>query len=263
MKIQTISSAHLKDISKLKQKKYRDETKTFLIETEKVLDEAIKSDWKVKEIYLTKDNLYILEKYKDTISNLKVKIFELSDNQFKKISSEVSPSGIAALVEKKIFNIQSFLKPKDKLILAFDRISDPGNLGTIIRTADWFGIKSVVLSKESVEITNPKVIRSSMGSIFHLNIVEDVDLIDFLELTRGLNYKAIGTTTSGKNIIKFSLPEKSILIFGNESKGISREILSKCDDIISIPASGKAESLNLSISTSIILYEMKRKELLK
>ena len=263
MKIQKISSSHLKEIAKLKQKKYRDETQTFLIETEKVLDEALKSDWNVREIYLTKENLDIAKKY-DNLSNAgKIKFFELSENEFKKISSEVTPSGVAGLVEKKILNVQSILKSQEKLILTFDRISDPGNLGTILRTADWFGIKSIVLSKESVEVTNTKVIRSSMGSIFHLNIYDEIDLPEFLDLMRELNFKIIGTTTRGKNIIKFSLPEKSVLIFGNESQGIAQEILSECDEIISIPSLGKAESLNLAISTSIVLYEIKRLNFIK
>jgi TrmH family RNA methyltransferase len=263
MKFNKISSIHLKEISKLKQKKYRDKTQTFLIETEKVLDEVIKSDWKVKEIYLTKENLSIVKKYDNFIDSDNIKLFELSENEFKKITNEVTPSGISALVEKKIFNIKSLLNSSENLILSFDRISDPGNLGTILRSADWFGFQSIVLSKESVEITNPKVVRASMGSIFHLNIYDEVDLLEFLVSLQEKKFKVIGTGTEGKNITKFSLPEKLILVFGNESQGISKEILSKCDEVISIPSLGKAESLNLAISTSIVLYEIKRLNFIK
>lgn len=263
MKIQRISSSHLKEISRLRLKKYRDETQTFIIETEKVLDEAIKSDWKVKEIYLTKKNFNLSQKYLELTEIGEIKFFELSENDFKKISSEVTPSGVAALVDKKIFNIEYLFTSQKNLILAFEKISDPGNLGTILRTADWFGFQWIVLSNESVEFTNPKVVRASMGSIFHLNIYEEIDLDEFLTHIKKKGYTVIGTATNGKNITKFSLPEKVVLIFGNESKGISQTILSKCSEVISIPSIGKAESLNLAISTSIILYELKRKDLIK
>lgn len=263
MKVQRISASHLKEISKLKLKKYRDETQTFIIETEKVLDEALNSNWKVKEIFLKRENINLLQKYSEQKKTDDIPFFELSDNDFKKISSEVTPSGVAALVEKKTFDIKSLFTSQKKLILAFDKISDPGNLGTILRTADWFGFQSIVLSRESVEFTNPKVIRASMGSIFHLNIYDEIDLNKFLLDCKKEGYSVIGTTTNGKNITKYSLPEKAVLIFGNESKGISQEILTQCSEIISIPSFGKAESLNLAISTSIILYEIKRKEMLK
>ncbi|MCR4417052.1 MAG: RNA methyltransferase [Ignavibacteria bacterium] len=260
MKIQRITASHLKELSKLKLKKYRDETQTFLVETEKVIDEAIRSDWTVKELFVTKTNLSLLKKYEDIKG---IKFYELSENEFKKISSEVTPSGIAALVEKKIFNINKLLNSNENFILALEKISNPGNLGAILRTADWFGFKSVVLSKDSVELTNPKVIRASMGSIFHLDIYDEIDFIQFLDRFKKNNFQIIGTSTKGKSITKFIFPEKLVLIFGNESQGISQEILSKCDEIISISSFGNAESLNLAISSSIILYELRRRDLIK
>ncbi|MGB9664465.1 MAG: TrmH family RNA methyltransferase [Ignavibacteria bacterium] len=263
MKIQRISTSHLKEISKLKLKKYRDETQTFIIETEKVLDEAINSDWKVKEIYLTKNNIHLFHKYSELKQRDELKFFELSENEFKKISNEVTPPGVAALVEKKSFNFRSLFSLRKNLILLFEKISDPGNLGTILRTADWFGFQSIVLSKESVEFTNPKVVRASMGSIFHLNIYDEVVLDEFLIQSKKAGYTIVGTTTNGKSITRFSIPEKVVVIFGNESKGISQKILSECSEVISIPSIGKAESLNLAISTSIILYELRRKEIIK
>lgn len=259
MKILKISASHLKEISKLKLKKFRDETKTFLIETEKVLDEAIKSNWKLKTIYLTTKNLSLLTKYEKLPLLNEIKIYELTEIEFKKISTEVTPSGIAGLVEKKISDLKQLFNSPFRQIIVFENISDPGNLGTIIRTSDWFGFKAIVLSKDSVELTNPKVIRASMGSIFHLDIFENVELTSFLLSMKNNSYKIIGTSTTGKNIIKFDLPDKFIFVFGNESKGISKDVLSICDEVISIPSFGKSESLNVAISTSIILYEIKRK----
>jgi TrmH family RNA methyltransferase len=130
-----------------------------------------------------------------------------------------------------------------------------------LRTADWFGFKTIVLSEGSVEFTNPKVVKSSMGSIFHLNIFDEVNLKSFISLSKKNEYKIFGTSTSGKNFLNQKIQLKSVLIFGNESRGISKEITELCDELIKIPSLGSAESLNLAISTSIFFYELKRDEL--
>jgi len=258
MNIQKISLSHLKEVSKLKLKKYREETNSFLIESEKILIEALKSDWHLMEVYLTRDNFRLINQLKEFKSFENCKIFELSEKEFKKISNEITPSGIGAKVEKKKFDLNSILKRKNKLIPVFERISDPGNLGTIIRSADWFGFDAIVLSKNSVEITNPKVIKASMGSIFHLQLFEEVDLPIFINQMKKNNYKILGTTTKGKDVSKFTFKENCLLIFGNESMGISKEISNLCDELITIPAFGSAESLNLASSASIFFYELRK-----
>ncbi len=263
MIIRKISSNHLKEISKLKQKKYRQESNHFLIESEKLLIEALNSDWETKEIYATNKGLQLIDKLKNNFASKKIICFELSEKEFSKITNETSPSGIAALVEKKKYELENIFTKLPIIIPVFENISDPGNLGTIIRSADWFGLDCIVISRTSVEITNPKVVRASMGSIFHINIFDEVDLNDFLNKAKQTGYKLLGTTTKGKNIAKFELKERTILIFGNESKGISNEIKKMCDDFVSIPSSGSAESLNLAISASIIFYELKRSEYFK
>ncbi len=253
-----ISSSHLKDISKLKLKKYRDEKNGFLIETEKVLTEALLSDWKVREIYLTRENLNLIKKWESFKNFENCDVFELSLREFEKISSETTPSGVAAFVEKKKFNLSN-LFTRTNIICTFDRISDPGNLGTIIRSADWFGLSAIVLSQNSVEFTNPKVIRASMGSIFHLEIFQNIELKHFLKDAKGKGYFLIGAKTKGKSLVKYEFTEKLILVFGNESTGLSSEVESLCDDFVTIPSSGSAESLNLAISASIIFYEIRRR----
>lgn len=259
MKISKISANRLKEISKLKLKKYRDETGQFLIESEKVLLEALRSEWIVKEIYITSKNLDLLYRIEDISKNRSTNIYELSEKEFAKISNEKTPTGIAALVNKKSFCLDSFIKQKPDLILVFEEIADPGNLGTILRTADWFGKNFIALSKKSVDMTNPKVIKASMGSIFHLNIIEDIHIVDFIKKFKSAGYEIISTSSKGKDVRKFHFKTKSILIFGNEARGISSDILQLSDQIIGIPSEGKAESLNLSISASIILYEIQRK----
>lgn len=262
MTIKKISSNHLKEISKLKQKKYRQENNSFLIESEKLVIEALNSNWNIKEIYITNKNFQLIDKIKNKLGSKKINCFELNEKEFSKISNEVSPSGVAALVEKKKYELKNIFRTIPAIIPVFENISDPGNLGTIIRSADWFGFDCIVISKTSVEITNPKVVRASMGSIFHINIFDEVDIKFFLNKAKQIGYKIFGTTLNGKNIAKFEYKERTILIFGNESKGISDEIKKICDDFVSIPSFGFAESLNLAISASIIFYELKRNELL-
>lgn len=261
MEILEISQSHLKEISKLKLKKYREKSGFFLIESEKILIEALSSDWHIDEIFLTERNIVLIEKFIKYSKFKNQKIYQLNEREFKKISSETTPSGVAALVLKKNFDLESIFIYNNH-IPVFERISDPGNLGTIIRSAAWFGFKSIVLSKESVELTNPKVIKASMGSIFHLNIYEKTDLHPFLLSAKQEGYKVLGTTPRGRSISELNFEEKCILIFGNESSGISDSIKAKCDDLVSIPAFGKAESLNIAVSASIFFYEISKKKYL-
>ncbi len=255
-----ISAQKLKEISKLKLKKYREETNSFLIESEKILFEALNSNWRVKEIYLTKENFGLIDILKKLPSFKNCILFELSEKDFKKISNETTPAGIAALVEKKNYKAEEIFLNRTPFVPVFEKISDPGNLGTIIRSADWFGFSDIVISKESVEFTNPKVVKASMGSIFHTKIFDEVDLNHFLLSAKNNSYKIFGTSIDGEDIRNIRLKDRCFIVFGNESKGISKETLKQCDGIIKIPSFGSAESLNLAISASIIFYELRRNE---
>lgn len=262
MNIPKISAKKLKETSKLKLKKYREETNSFLVESEKILFEALNSNWRVKEIYLTKENLKLIDILKNLPSFKDCIVFELSEKDFKKISNETTPAGIAALVEKKNFNTEEIFLNRTPFVPVFEKISDPGNLGTIIRSADWFGFSDIVISKESVEFTNPKVVKASMGSIFHTKIFDEVDLNYFLSSAKKNSYKIFGTAIDGKDIRNIRFSSKYLIVFGNESKGVTKETLKQCDEIMKIPSFGSAESLNLAVSASIIFYELRRNEIL-
>jgi len=134
-------------------------------------------------------------------------------------------------------------------------ISDPGNLGTILRNSDWFGIKNIFLSAESAEIFNPKVIRASMGSIFHINIYENVSVDDILML-KNSGYNFICSDLKGDSVFNFIKPERLVLFLANESNGPSEKLLSYIDQVINIPGIGKAESLNVSSASAILLSEL-------
>ncbi len=138
-----------------------------------------------------------------------------------------------------------------------DNVSDPGNAGTILRNCDWFGIKDVLMSEGSVELYNPKVVRSSMGSIFHLNIYEDVSPAHLQEL-KGKGYRLICSDLAGEDLFDFKPPEKCIVVFSNEAHGPGNEIRERADHIVSIRKKGKAESLNVASASAVILSQLTR-----
>jgi TrmH family RNA methyltransferase len=146
------------------------------------------------------------------------------------------------------------------LIVALDNISDPGNAGTIIRNCDWFGIKELILGENCVELYNPKVLRASMGSVFHLEISETQNLIDTLKKLKEKGYSIICTDMKGENVFKYYLGEKSIIIFSNEAAGPSQEILNLADKKITIPQIGNAESLNVASASAVILAEFTKRK---
>jgi len=252
-----ISKTELKYFSSLLKKKFRDEGKKFIIEGKKIVEEALNSKY-FCEIILVSNDFY--EQNSDFIKILIKKKYgiEIIRNQdFKKISETVTPQEIVAVLRQ---HKDEKLNEKNlnPFIIYLENISDPGNLGTIIRTCDWFGIDTLLLSENTAELYNPKVIRSSMGSIFHLNIFRDIKLSE-IEKLKSKGYKFICSDLDGMDIYSFHLPKKLILFFCNESYGPSPELLSMSDEKITIPRKGKAESLNVASASAIILSELTRK----
>jgi TrmH family RNA methyltransferase len=252
-----ISKTELKYYSSLLKKKFRDTEKKFIVEGKKLVTEALGSKYSCEIILITND---FSEKHPDFIKSL-IKInhrVEIIRNQdFEKISDTVSPQGIAAIL-KQPKTKQLSEKNLNPFIIYLENISDPGNLGTILRTCDWFGIKTLVLSESTVGLYNSKVIRSSMGSIFHLNIFKDMKLSEIGSL-KDNGYKFICADLDGTDLYSFNLPRKFILFFCNESSGPSPELLRLSDEKITIPRKGKAESLNVASASAIILSEITRK----
>lgn len=233
---------------KLKQKKYRDKEQKFLLESPKVILEQFDNPL-LDSVYVTED--FFVE-YEDHLVSRD--IFKVSASDMKKISSQVHPVGIVALFDipqDKKFNF------RNKNILLLDTIQDPGNMGTIIRTADWYGFDSIFLNEACVDIYNPKVIAATMGSIFNINVYSDVDLVDFMGDLKENNYKVIASSLQGKKLSLAKL-DKTALIIGNESKGISSSLLNLADLHYKIPQYGKAESLNASVAAGVIMNEVKR-----
>ena len=228
----------IKLIKSLKYRKHRVENNLFVIEGLKIINEFINSDWEVKKIFLENDT--------DLKTNLNLNY--ISNSDLKRISFLKSPNKVLALVKipKLIKNI------KGKLIIALDGVQDPGNLGSIIRLADWFGVSNILCSKNCVDVYNPKVVQSSMGSILRVS-VNYVDLIK--EIQNLSKYKLFSSVLDGRNINDIDINGNSIILFGNESKGISEELISFSENKISIPklSSSKIDSLNVSNACAIVL----------
>ena len=234
--IDSLDNKKIKEITSLKIKKYRDQYGLFLIEGKHLVDEAKKSGL-LEEVILFDDN-YDFDK----------KLI-VSEKVMKKLSFQDSlPSimGVCKIKDNKLIGSKYLL---------LDGIQDPGNLGTIIRSSLAFGVDTIVLSKDSVDLYNDKVIRSTQGMIFHINIIR-CDLEDVINKIKG-DIKIIGTSLGDSTPLRsIDKLERYALIVGNEGNGVKKEILDLCDDIVRIEMNKDVESLNVGVATSIILYEM-------
>ena len=252
-----ISVNTLKNIRKLTQKKYRQRANSFIIEGKKIVEEALNSNWEIETIVATKE--FIDNRANDslngTIKRTHVSFFEIAPNELDTITEAESAQGIAAIVKMKFPDInKSKLFEKQKAtVVILDRVTDPGNLGTIIRTCDWFGVDAIISSKNSVELYNPKVIRSTMGAIFHLPIFCEVELEEFLDRMKSHQFKIITTVLKGESVNSISFPQKVAFMFGSESHGISKSFLDASDVKLTIPKFGEIESLNVSVACGIVL----------
>ena len=242
MLITSINNEHIKEINKLKEKKYRDMTNTFLIEGKHIVLEAYKEGL-IKELILEQDELFPLNSPTTYVSK----------EILKKLSSMESYSNVMAVAQK--------IKEKEigEKILILEDIQDPGNLGTIIRSACAFGIDTIVLSPKTVDLYNPKVIRATQGMIFHINIIVR-EIIPFIEEIKKDNYKIVGTrVTDGKDVRQSKTYSHYALIIGNEGRGMSSEIQELCDEYLYIKMNEQVESLNAAVAASILLYELYNK----
>jgi TrmH family RNA methyltransferase len=240
----SISKNQLKLITSLSQKKYRQKHHLFIAEGIKVVNELLNSSFEVEILFCSNDFI-------TTISA--DKITRISEVELKKISTLKSPNkvlGIFKIPEEKLLE-------NSGLIIALDAINDPGNLGTIIRLCDWFGISQLICSKDTVDCYNQKVVQASMGSLTRISI-HYTDLEDYLSAT---NLPTFIADMDGENVYKTVLPKEGILILGNEANGVSKEVKKQIQHKISIPRFGKTqetESLNVATAAAILLSEFKR-----
>ncbi|CAM3993792.1 RNA methyltransferase [Flavobacterium antarcticum] len=243
--ISMVTKNQIKLISSLHQKKFRQSNQLFIAEGVKVIQELLDARFELEHIYETTP---MFSGYSDD------KISLISDDELKKMSALTVPNnclGVFKIPPAKTFEERG-------LIVALDSVRDPGNLGTILRICDWFGISQIICSPDTVDIYNPKVIQATMGSIARVNCVYS-DLLPILQKT---NLPVFGTFMDGENIYKMDLPQEGIVVMGNEANGISVAIENAIKSKIAIPRFGdlqKTESLNVATATALILSEFRRK----
>ncbi len=249
-----ISKNNLKYYSSLLNKKFRQSENKFIVEGEKIVNEGLQSNFACEVIFLS-ENFAESNPGFVTLLKKKKQLFNIiKEKEFEKLSDTVNPQGVAAV----------FHKPKKQIatdndfMVALENISDPGNVGTILRNCDWFGVKEIIMGENCAELYNPKTIRASMGSIFHLHINENEKLIDSLNLLKSRGYRIICADLNGTNLFESKLDSKSVIVFSNEANGPSAELLNLSDEIITIPKYGNAESLNVASASAVILSHLLR-----
>lgn len=242
----------IKDLIKLKQKKEREKTGKFYIEGQRIIDE-IPSNVKIDKYIFSKtfyENI-------DTKKYEKHQNIVIEDTLFKKISDTINPQGIMAICEIPKIDIDNIKIKENNFFVILDRISDPGNMGTIIRTAEALGADAIFLSKGCVDLYNDKVLRATMGSIFHLPIIENNDLDYLIDFLKTKKIDIICTyLEGGKPPYEINMKKSIAILIGNEANGVLEKYKEKSDYLVKIPMMGKVESMNASISSAIVFYEV-------
>lgn len=247
--INSLDNSTVKKVKKLKQRKYREEEKKFLAEGRKFLDFTYTPD-----LIILKENFEDFENITTKLERFDCRKIVVNDRIFKELTSQENSQGVILVYPYCETNIEKI----NNNIIVLDKVQDPGNLGTIIRVADAAGFKDIILTKGSVDCYNEKCVRSSMGSIFNMNIgyMEELQLIQFLKEKK---YKFLVTALENNSIeyTDITLSEKNAIIFGSEGNGVSDNFLKVADETVIIPIYGSAESLNVAMASGIILYKVR------
>lgn len=234
----------VKYIQTLGQKKFRQEEGLFIAEGPKIVKELLEADAaSVKEVFAEKEWIDDNKKLLD-----KTTVTEISEIELEKISQLTTPNKVLAIVQQ--YETGDIISVKDSITMALDNIQDPGNLGTIIRIADWFGVEQIVCSLDSTDMYNPKVVQSTMGSIARVKVYYR-DLADWLADQKDVCIYA--ASLDGEDVTTIKKIKEGIIIFGNESKGISPGLLKLANVKLTIPKKGKAESLNVAVAVGVVM----------
>lgn len=263
--MQTITSKDnelIKHIRKLKDKKYRDESNEYVVEGVKLVEEAVKENAKIKQIIVCEDTTrtYAIPTH-IMLEIAKYECISVSDKIFNIITQVTNPQGIMAIIEKNAQNAK--IDYTQDIIVVLDDVQDPGNLGTILRTVDSIGLNQIIVSKGTADAFNSKVVRSTMGAIFRIKIIEVENLAQAIKEMRKHHFKLMVTSLQTKNSIYDIDFNKKIIVIGNEANGVSKEIQDMADEKAKIPMLGRTESLNASVAAGVVMYEYVRQKLNK
>ncbi|KRT14703.1 RNA methyltransferase [Pedobacter ginsenosidimutans] len=244
-----LSKSQISFIKSLHQKKYRKEHGLFIVEGIKSIKEFFQSSYQIHTIFYNSEQYNLLPKLPANIN-----LFEVKNAELDKISTLQTPQGFLALIHIPKNRELALTALKNQFTLVLDGVQDPGNMGTIIRTADWFGFKNIICSADCVEVFNPKTVQATMGSLARVNIYE-ADLPALLEKN---TIPVFGALLDGESIYKTQWGAEGLVILGNEGKGISAEVIKKINKPVTIPRIGEAESLNVAVSAAIFCAELVR-----
>lgn len=249
-----LTKADISKITSLRVKKYRDASGKYVAEGVKIIKESVEAEINI-ELIVVMGSVSSTPEVKNIMrlaAKESIPVVVVKDKEFDKLSTLETPSGILAVINKR----QKPYIDAGATYIILDSIKDPGNMGAIIRSADWFGINNIVIGMDSVDVYNPKVIQATMGSIFRMNLIVDQDLPTFIKTLKTQNYSILATSLEGKDSdLKFESKKIAILV-GNETKGLNPALLTNANILYKIPGSGNAESLNVSVATGIVLFQL-------
>ncbi len=249
-----LSKAQISLINSLQQKKFRTQHSLFIVEGIKSVLEFVNSSYKIQKIFSTAQAAAKLVNLPQNI-----KLEEVTEAELNKITCLKNPQGALALVEIPNHSTIQYQDLKDKHSIVLDDIQDPGNLGTIIRTAEWFGINNIFCSIGTVDTYNPKVVQATMGSLSRVHI----NYLDIEELISDSGLPTFGALLEGQSIYETDFSNQGLILMGNEGNGIRKELISKITQAVTIPRIGNAESLNVAVATTIFCSEIARQKLIK
>lgn len=249
-----------KHTKKLKERKNRNKSNKYIIEGFRLVQEAFKAKVSIDYLIITEDALGKMDEFFLDYISEDIKIYKINENLFKELVSTENPQGILAVINMNIMP----LKANGNFYLLCDKVQDPGNLGTIIRTSHAAGVQGIIITKGTVDIYNEKTIRSTMGSIFYIPIHYDDDNLSLVKKLKDEGFNLVVTSLdTDKDFFEEDLRGKVILTVGNEGNGVTEQVLDLADTKVKIPMPGNAESLNVAIATSVIIYEKVRQEKMK
>ena len=250
----------IKNIKKLKEKKYRDEENKFLVEGIKMVQEAINENAKISKIVICEDCINDGSIKQELLYEIaKHDCIYVSEKVFQSMTEVTTPQGILAVIEKE--NSEDNISYDEDIIVVLDGIQDPGNLGTILRTLDSADLKQIILSEKTADPYNPKVVRSTMGAIYRVNMIRSKNIIETIKNMKKHKYDIVATSLQTDKTIYDIDYKKKVIVIGNEANGVSKEVLELTNQKVKIPMLGKTESLNAAVATGIILYEYVRKKI--
>ncbi|MBR2220478.1 MAG: RNA methyltransferase [Phascolarctobacterium sp.] len=259
MEVTGLQNPVVKAAAELKQKKYRTQNGLYLAEGLRTAEEAVAYKAVETLFYVATDDERTMRLLEDAAAQ-NIKLVCVSENVMKKIADTETPQGIIAVCKMRQPKLENLLA-SGKMLLVLDRVGDPGNIGTMLRTADAAGIGGLVLLKGCADIYAPKTVRSSMGSLFHIPVLSGVSEQEFVSAAKKAGYDLLVTCLDGAdNLYKADLSGRIAFVMGNEAGGVSESLLEKADKRVYIPMAGRAESLNVAMAAGIVMFEALRRK---